>query len=154
MIDRSTWRACGRGCMVGLCLLMTMCGGAAQQPPASPGGYAPEDRRPTTDPNAPPASAAPNTTPQTVAPAPGQPPTGSTRGAALVDLERSERELGASAGDCATACRALASMERATTQICSLTGEVGDDGRCDDARRRLLSAKDRVRSACGDCPAE
>jgi hypothetical protein len=153
MIDRSTWRVCGRGCVVGLCLFLTMCGGAAQQPPASPArDYAPENVRSTTDSNAP-GAAPPSTTPQTAAPPTGQAPAGSTRAAALVEFERSEGELRASAGDCATACRALASMERATTQICSLTGEDGDAGRCDDARRRLLTARDRVNSACGGCPA-
>jgi hypothetical protein len=85
-----------------------------------------------------------------------EPSSGGTRALAaraIGDFDRSERELKASPGDCATACRALASMERATVQICALTGEAGDTDRCDDARRRLLSARDHVRSACGGCPA-
>jgi hypothetical protein len=136
---------------MGLCLLLTRCGGAARQPPSSPAqDHGPEEReRSTTDSAAPPAAAAPPNT----APPMGQPAVGGARAVALGELERSEHELKASPGDCATACRALASMERAAAQICSLTGESGDAAQCDDARRRLLSARDRVRSACGGCPA-
>ena len=75
------------------------------------------------------------------------------RGLAIQTLERSERELRASIGDCARACRALASMERATAELCSLEGAEGPAGapRCEDARQRLRSARDRVRLACGSC---
>src|SRR5262249_54223316 len=54
------------------------------------------------------------------------------------------------AGDpCATACTALASMTRATTHLCGLTGE--GDSRCEDARTRVRNATDRVRASCPAC---
>lgn len=52
---------------------------------------------------------------------------------------------------CATACSALASMERATVHLCGLAGE--GDHRCEDARARVRSATDRVRASCPACAA-
>ncbi len=63
------------------------------------------------------------------------------------DLDRAESQIAAATGDCATACRALASMERAAQHLCAL-----DSGReCDRARERLAAARERVRSSCGGC---
>ncbi len=63
------------------------------------------------------------------------------------DLDRAESQISAATGDCATACRALASMERAAQHLCAL-----DSGReCDRARERLAAARERVRSSCGGC---
>ena len=70
---------------------------------------------------------------------------------ANADFDRAERELATSAGDCAAACRALASMERATLHLCDLAISDGDRARCDDAKARVLAARDRVRSTCGAC---
>src|SRR5262249_34648814 len=53
---------------------------------------------------------------------------------------------------CATACTALASMTRATTHLCGLTGD--GDQRCEDARTRVRSATDRVRASCPACAAD
>jgi hypothetical protein len=53
--------------------------------------------------------------------------------------------------DCAAACRALASMDRAVTHLCALVDSSGDQRRCDDARQRLDSARRHVREACGAC---
>lgn len=50
---------------------------------------------------------------------------------------------------CATACSALASMERAADHLCVITGE-GDD-RCSSARGRVTRANDRVRAQCPAC---
>ena len=61
------------------------------------------------------------------------------------------RDLDAAASDCESACRALASMERATSHLCSLAEEADDQRRCDDARLRLTTAKGRVHAACGAC---
>lgn len=56
-----------------------------------------------------------------------------------------ETELGA--GDpCFSACRALASMTRATAHLCGLTGDA--DPRCDSARSRLQGARERVEGSC------
>jgi hypothetical protein len=76
---------------------------------------------------------------------------GSNRAAARAELQRAQAALEASAGDCAGACRALASMERATSHLCELSGEDDDRRRCDDAKKRLGDARDRVRRQCGAC---
>ncbi len=110
-----------------------------QQAPAQP-GYAPP----------PPATPAPTT--------PAEPGAGSagTRAVALQqassDIDAAQRELDVSGGDCRHACRALGSMDRAAGRVCSLTREDTSHDRCDDAKRRLYGARDRVRSTCGACP--
>lgn len=73
-----------------------------------------------------------------------------SQGRARTELDRAERELAGAAGDCAAACRALASMERATGHLCELTSSA--DTSCDDARSKVRTARDRVRSTCGTCP--
>jgi hypothetical protein len=50
---------------------------------------------------------------------------------------------------CFTACRALASMERAASHLCGLTGE--EDPRCDGAKLRVRNATERVRAGCPSC---
>jgi hypothetical protein len=73
--------------------------------------------------------------------------------AARADLDRAERELEASTGDCAAACRAHGSMERATRHLCDLVASSPEDApRCDDAQRKVRAARDHVRSTCGVCP--
>ena len=75
------------------------------------------------------------------------------RARARADLDRAERELEASTGDCAAACRALGSMERATRHLCDLVASSPEDApRCDDAQRKVRAARDNVRSTCGVCP--
>jgi hypothetical protein len=54
-----------------------------------------------------------------------------------------------SSDPCANACRALASMERATTHLCSLAGDA--DARCEGARTRVKNAGARVRAECPAC---
>lgn len=49
--------------------------------------------------------------------------------------------------DCATACKALASIRRASDRICAL--EPGP--RCTDARTKADDAQRRVQAACPDC---
>jgi hypothetical protein len=56
-----------------------------------------------------------------------------------------EEQLGV--GDpCVTACRALASMQRATEHLCGLTGD--GDQRCSGARERVRGARERVEGSC------
>jgi len=74
------------------------------------------------------------------------------REAARAELGQAQQDLEAAASDCSAACRALASMERATQHLCELAAEPDDRGRCDDARQRLHTARERIRSACGACP--
>jgi len=119
---------------------------------AACGGAAPESKSPAAVPA------------QESAPAPGEPgAAGSATGAAggsgaeapapsvarsraRDDFERARRELREAGADCGSACRALASMERAVTQLCSL-----GDTDCEDLRLKLRSARDRVNSSCGAC---
>jgi hypothetical protein len=68
----------------------------------------------------------------------------------VTDLKKAEREV--AAGNCPTACRALASMERAVAFLCSAAQSKDDADRCDGARHRLRSARHRIRTNCGDCP--
>jgi hypothetical protein len=67
------------------------------------------------------------------------------------DLARAAKEVEASLGDCAAACRALSSMERATGHLCTLSGDT-DRQSCDDAKAQVLAARARIRAACGSCP--
>jgi hypothetical protein len=77
------------------------------------------------------------------------------RGAAILanaDLVSAQRELEASSGNCAAACRALGSLDRAAGRLCSLASTREDQRTCDDAKTKLISARNRVRTACGSCP--
>lgn len=58
---------------------------------------------------------------------------------------------GAHQDPCSTACRALASMERATEHLCALAGD--GDPRCENARSRVRGADERVRATCPACTA-
>lgn len=117
---------------------------APQQP-----GYAPP-------PSPPPPSA--GAEPSSTAPAPHAQPSGASGSRAVAlqqassDIEAAQRELDVSGGDCRNACRALGSMDRAAGRVCSLTRDDGTHDRCDDAKRRLYGARDRVRNTCGTCP--
>lgn len=135
------WLALGAGC-----------GGAAKDAspsamaPSNAGGAQKSEMAPSTG-YPPPAP-----TPQATAP-PGVPGPGAQRRAeAAADLERAERELSASNSDCASACRALASLERATVLLCDLAEQPDDVQRCDDAKKKLRTARDRVKSTCSSCP--
>lgn len=50
---------------------------------------------------------------------------------------------------CELACRAYASMGRATESLCDLGGE--EEARCVDARSRLEHASARLSASCGGC---
>ncbi len=67
----------------------------------------------------------------------------------LVTLERSlaEEHAALSTSDCMTACRALASIRRATERICALDPEE----RCSAARAKADEATRKVRAACPEC---
>ncbi len=56
---------------------------------------------------------------------------------------------GASSSPCETACRALASMNRAAMHICALAGDDSDS--CTNARERVRNATERVRQSCSEC---
>lgn len=77
-------------------------------------------------------------------------PAGPTLARASTDFEEAARRLELSLTSCGEACRALASMERAAKQVCSLA-TADDRARCTEAEARLRKARGRVRSACGTC---
>jgi MYXO-CTERM domain-containing protein len=56
----------------------------------------------------------------------------------------------AMASDCALACKALGSMQRATQRLCAL--DPGD--RCASAKQKLDAAAAHVHAACPDCARE
>jgi hypothetical protein len=90
-------------------------------------------------------------------PPPGAPgPPADARAAGLLraagDLESAQRELDVAAGDCRNACRALGSMDRAAGHLCTLAATPDERQRCDAAKNKLYTARDRVRSTCGACP--
>jgi hypothetical protein len=68
-----------------------------------------------------------------------------------LEFERFDRELALSTNDCATACRALASLERAAKRVCDGAAQLGEGGRCGEATKRLREARGRVRAACTRC---
>jgi hypothetical protein len=67
-------------------------------------------------------------------------------GALLKQLQQEYSALATQ--DCATACKAYASIRRAADRICGL--EPGP--RCIDARAKADDAQRRVQAACPDCP--
>jgi hypothetical protein len=69
-----------------------------------------------------------------------------------IEYDRAARELEAAMSDCSSACRALASLERATVRLCDLAEQPDDVQRCEDAKKKLRSARDRVRTTCTSCP--
>lgn len=119
-----------------------------QPPGAYPSGGAQAD-----------ASASPPPPPAT---APAQPQGGAASGpvtsrsialqSATNEMETSQRELDVAAGDCRNACRALGSMDRAAGKVCELSRGEDDGRRCDDAKKRVYSSRDRVKTTCGECP--
>jgi hypothetical protein len=141
--------------VVTVVMLVSACGGGAPQRPAEApaSGGATEESAPATGGASAagyPASAAPeqpsaSTDIEAAGQAPGQ------RGQARQELARAEAQLEAARSDCSAACRALASMQRATEHLCALADESDDRRRCEEARKRLLAARDRVRSSCGEC---
>jgi hypothetical protein len=116
---------------------------ATSLPTAAPGAFPPAPAQPMAPPPPPaPAAAA-------------RPPEGGTRASlrrAGLELDTAQRELEASAGDCAAACRALGSMERATGHLCDLASDLEDRRVCEEAKTRVQAARDRVRNTCGSCP--
>ena len=75
-----------------------------------------------------------------------------TLGRARGELETAQRELDVAASDCAAACRALGSMDRATLHLCGLAQVDDERLRCEDAKTKVRGARDKVRTTCGSCP--
>jgi hypothetical protein len=127
----------------------------ASAPPASVGGQATQPGYPPPPPPPPPAEARSGSAPMTPSAPGGGASTGQSRATAVLgaanEVEASQRELDGAAGDCRNACRALGSMDRAAGRLCELAQGSDEGRRCDDAKRRVYSARDRVKSTCGAC---
>ena len=65
---------------------------------------------------------------------------------------RRELEIATSERDCARACRALESMERAARQVCDLARSPEERRECTSASEQVDKARSKVQSACGGCP--
>lgn len=129
---------------------------------ASEVSKAPPYAQPPPPPPAPPPSseAAPTTPSASSTSTPAQPNggaggTATSRSAAIQsasrEVESSQRELDVAGSDCRNACRALGSMDRAAGRLCTLSQGDGEPQRCEDAKRRVYSARDRVKTTCGTC---
>jgi hypothetical protein len=157
-----------------LSLLLTACGGSALTGAARPPEALPETTEGTLDVldraendlrlalggmAAPAPSAAPRAEPLGGIKSPAQPPPPPSAPVTLQgeasprDEQRSSVASGPTAlstsDPCANACRALASMERATSHLCSLAGDA--DARCEGARARVKNAGARVHAECPAC---
>lgn len=152
---------------IALAALLAACAAASKAQPASPQseaspGHATPPSSPSSPyaqaPPAPPPPPAPQPQPGTSPMPPAQPggaappqPRALAIQSAANEVETSQRELDVAAGDCRNACRALGSMDRAAGRLCGLTQGDPETRRCDDARQRVYSARDRVKATCGQC---
>jgi hypothetical protein len=86
--------------------------------------------------------------------APGAADPHSPAGRARVRLVEARRELeiATSERDCARACRALESMERAAQQVCELARSPEERSECTSANQQVDRARDKLQNACGGCP--
>lgn len=67
--------------------------------------------------------------------------------AARGELERASADLEASLSECTSACRALASMERAAAHLCDLDGAT----ECTSAKERVARARAKVKTSGCTC---
>lgn len=136
----------GVGTIAAGALALAACGGGAE-PAKSPSHEATQPA--TTAPPPPPAYPdPPHTAPFGSSTA--APPAASAGAASpLIEIDGLGRQIELAGSDCTTACRALASMERATGRLCAMPDE---GSRCDDARGRVKVSRARVKKACGTCP--
>ena len=124
--------------------------------PSSEVQQAPPYAQPPAPPPPPPSPSGGSATPATPSASKAEPGGGaSSRSMALQgasrEIEKSQRELDVAGSDCRNACRALGSMDRAAGRLCELSRGDGEPERCEDAKRRVYSARDRVRTTCGTC---
>jgi hypothetical protein len=111
-------------------------------------------------PISPAAGAAPSAAPPAPAPEYARPPPAPGAadphgfGGARVRLSEARREfdIASSERDCARACRALESMERAAQQVCDLARSPDERRECASAGDQVDKARAKVQSACGGCP--
>jgi hypothetical protein len=85
------------------------------------------------------------------APGAADPHSSSARARTSLAEARREVEIGAGERDCARACRALESMERAARQICELARAPEERTECASAGEQVDKARTKVQNACGGC---
>ena len=139
--------------VVAVAAVLQACGGGGSaNPKGASAPSAPAEKGYSGAPDA--AESAPPAPPPPPPPASSMQPGGgpSTLQKARGDFETAQRELDVAASDCRAACRALGSMDRAAGHLCDLASGVSDRARCEEAKTKLYSARDRVRTTCGTCP--
>jgi hypothetical protein len=155
----STWPRGLLAIAIASAATLPACGGAAPRGAASPPASSPAPAEADEQTAAPPPPAA--TVPPTSAQAPDESPKAQSGGplpprkgknVEASELDRAREDVFA-ATDCASMCRALSSMQRATEHLCAL-GDGSDDGkrRCSEAKGKLSEASARVKASCGSCP--
>lgn len=112
-------------------------GGAPVAPAAPPPAAAPAPEAPPRDEAIAPGAAAPHT------------PGGAARNRFV--QARRELDIATSERDCARACRALESMERASNQVCDLVRSKEDRQACESTKEQVDNARTKVQNACGGC---
>lgn len=134
----------GLAASAALALPLAACGGGAEAPAKNPSS---ESQPATTAPPPPSYPEQHNPLPYGSSGAPSTPSPGAAP--PMIEIEGFGRQIELAGSDCATACRALASMERATGRLCAMPDEAA---RCDDARGRVRTSRTRVKKVCGVCP--
>jgi hypothetical protein len=117
---------------------------------APPGASAGEMANPRTE--AAPSRAAVPAPPFAEAPGAADPHTAAGRARIRLSEARRELDIATSERDCARACRALESMERAAQQVCELARSPEERSECASATQQVDKARGKVQSACGECP--
>jgi hypothetical protein len=115
-------------------------GGAPAPPAAPPAAPAPATESSSRDETLAPSAAAPHT------------PGGTARNRFV--QARRELDIATTERDCARACRALESMERASRQVCELARSQEDRQACESTKEQVDQARTKVQNACGGCSAK
>lgn len=140
-------------------------GDNAPEPPGIPPTSTKSDTGTTTKGTPPPPTTVPTPKPPppstgskkpTVAPEPPSPPVKTLAmriAEAEADFSSAQSAFNAAGNECASLCKALASMKRATEHLCELTqgGNTADQKRCTDAKAKLETAQAKVKATCGGC---
>ncbi len=69
----------------------------------------------------------------------------------LDDFNVAEAAMLSAGQDCAAACRALRSMQRAASHLCAMASNDEERERCRSAQERVRAARERIRAACTQC---
>jgi hypothetical protein len=121
-------------------------GGAKSAPPSNDQDRStaqsarPQDQAPPPPPTAPGSREYAQPPGQTSPQAPGDP---------WLEFQSARSQMEATTSDCAVACKALASIDRATGHVCAMATA---SDHCTSARETLKTARKKVRAECTVCP--